>query len=854
MVKDLVERIYQFGDFRLATEQRALIGADGPIHLSSRAIEVLSALVERRDRVVPKDELMHLVWPDTFVEENNLTVHISGLRKIIGPARIATVPGRGYQFTGPVAGGEATGPSSPSDGPVSLSDVGPSMSNLPKATTTLIGRAAELAELTELSGRHRLLTISGPSGIGKTRLAIALGRELRPRFPDGVWLVDLAPLTNPSTILAAAATVLSVVPGAEGLSIETLVGAIRHRSLLIIFDNCEYLLAAVAELVDALLQQAPTLTIVTTSQENLRSQWEQVYRLDPLELPPKDAEDIGRFGAIELFTARVRAVDRRFELNTDNAATVLEICRELDGIPLALEMAAARVPMFGIEGLRSRLDDRLRVFTTGQRTAEVRHQTLRHTVAWSHELLDPLSRSVFRRLAAFAGGFTLDAFTAVVPEHADNPHETIETLSRLIDKSLVVADGPQRPRYRLLETLRLYALERLCESGEAPEIAARHARYFIGLFDEASAAWETTQDRVWLERHSPDLDNVRAALIWTFAATDRRALAIKLAGGSALLWLSLSLVAEGRAYVDRAVDLIGDDSSSDVARLLRHAGLFWHFADPARALERLRRSATLYRRLSDPLGLGAVQAFIASIHIRLGQEKDAAAALLVAKTVLKPESSPKSLFNVMNNLGSLALLGNRLPEARTHFETALMLAKTQQNPSRESVVLANLAEVEFSLGEVKAAVERGRETVRRLREAGERADLGWALANFASYLLVLGDIEEARRAAHEALLLVRQESGFIVKVCLQQWALLAALDQRYSQAACLLGFVDAGFAAAGERLQPTERQIRDRLWVSLSGALPPDHIRISAETGARLSEADAVRLVLEELLVQPESA
>lgn len=851
MAEDQTGHAYRFGEFYLPTDRRTLIGTDGPVHLSSRAIDILSVLVERRARVVPKDELMALVWPDTFVEENNLTVHISALRKAIGLTRIATIPGRGYQFTGPVEGDDSADPSVPEEPPVIATDMTLSKSNLPETTTPLIGRASELAELRDLGERHRLLTITGPSGIGKTRLAVAFAETLRARYPDGVWLVDLAPLTSPSMVAAAAATVLSVAPGADGFSVETVTGAVRHRALLLLFDNCEHVLAAVAELADALLRHAPAIAILATSQENLRSPWEQVFRLDPLDLPPADAEDIHRFGAVELFTTRVRALDRRFELSAANAAAVSEICRELDGIPLALEMAAARVPMFGVEELRNRLDDRLHVLTTGPRTPEARHRTLRDTVAWSHGLLDPTSAAVFRRLAVFAGGFTLEAASAIVSVDATALYDTIEGLSRLVDKSLVVVEGRGRPRYRLLETLRLYALEKLDESGEAPEIAGRHARYLAALFDAASAAWETTPDKEWLERHVPELDNVRAALDWSFAQADGRALAIRLAGASGLLWQSLSLVAEGRAYADRALAFVENgDPSAEVARLLRYAGLFWHSLDPGRALALLRRSSDFYRRLSDPLGLGAVQAFIASIHIRLGQEAKAAAALSVAKTILAPSSSPKSLFNVMNNLGSLALLGNRLDEARTHFETALALARSQQNLTRETLILANLAEVAFNLGMVDQAVERGRETVRRLRQAGERADLGWALCNLASYLLVQGDVEDARPVAREALSLVREEGGFIVRVCLLQWALLSALDEKPAEAARVLGFVDAGFSAAGETLQPTERQIRDRLWARLTGALPPERIRDCTEEGARWSEPDAVAFVLQELAVR----
>jgi predicted ATPase/DNA-binding winged helix-turn-helix (wHTH) protein len=825
------------GPLWLSRNRRELRSEAGPIPIGSRAFELLSVLVDWPGRLISKHELLELVWPGVTVDENNLHVQVAALRRALGPYQnmVQTVPGRGYRFAPPPVPASEVEVTSPPAGPAAIG-------NLPVLLAQLEGRAVELAELQRLISGGRLITLSGTSGIGKTRLAVAVGHDARRQFPGGVWLVDLAPLTAANLVEAAAMTALGLRLPEGAALVEVIAAAVRQPALMIL-DNCEHLLGAAALLVEALLRHCPAISVLATSQEPLRVETEVVYRLDPLALPPRDGagEDLIQFGAVALFVHRVAAADRRFKLTEGNGAAVAEICRQLDGIPLALEMAAARVPALGVEGLRQRLGERLRLLTRGMRTAEARHRTLRDTVLWSYELLEAGDQAVFRRLGVFAGGFSVDAAIAVTADGELDEGAVLDALGRLVDKSLVVAETNEVPRYRLLETLRLFALEQLRQSDEYTGFAERHARYFEAFFNEAYADWEVTEDAVWLARTTPELDNVRNAVEFALAGPEAAVLGVSLVGAAALLWDRLSLTEESRRYLSRAeVAITSQTPAAAAARLYRQSGNLWSTSDRSMALTLLERAKNIYEASGETLHLGAVLALIGAIRTLSGSSDDAIHILQEAQVLLDGGRGQKSIFNVLNNLGILAFIRNDFVASRTLFEKALRISRRSGARGAEAMVLINLGEIEFNLGENLAAVERVNSAVGYLRTTNRQSDLGWALVNLATYLLLDERVNEALPIAEEAILVVSPLGGLVLRACVQQWAFVFATKGHYSDAARLTGWINEGYSSNNEIRQPTEQKIYNRLLDYLDKNLSPILIQHFLKEGAAWSEDQAI--------------
>ncbi len=490
-----------FGRFRIEPAQRRLLVDGVPAPLGARAFDLLLALLERRERVVSKDELLDLVWPNLVVEENNLQVQMSTLRKLLGAQAIATVPGRGYRFVAVVdgdAGGDAA-PASPASPAATVSTAsaasaaGPAPAvasgNLPLQLPPLVGREAELQSLRAAIAAYPVVTLVGTGGIGKTTLALAAATALRERWRDGAWLIELAPLADPAALPQAVAQVLRITLGGAGAAHEQLAGLLGSQQMLLVLDNCEHLLEAAGRLAAALATRAPGVRLLATSQERLKVHGEQVLELPPLAVPAEgEMAQAERHGAVRLFAERAAAADPRFVLDTANAEAVAEICRRLDGLPLALELAAARVRLLGVAGVRDRLGERFRVLTGGTRTAMPRQQTLHATLDWSHALLAAAEQAVLRRLGVFVGGFSLELAQQVAADDALDEWAVLDALGALVDKSLVAADGGEPVRYRLLETTRAYALEQLAAQGEAATTRQRHAQALCALFVQTEEA------------------------------------------------------------------------------------------------------------------------------------------------------------------------------------------------------------------------------------------------------------------------------------------------------------------------------------------------------------------------------
>jgi predicted ATPase/DNA-binding winged helix-turn-helix (wHTH) protein len=564
-----------FGHFVLLPRRRQLLADGQPVKLGGRAFDVLMALIEARDTVLSKGALIGRVWPDQIVDENALQSQISALRAALGADRdlIRTVAGRGYQFTGEIriltAGADApAGPAKPERA------AGVAPTNLPEPLSELIGREEVLAEILSFVAAHRLVTLAGAGGIGKTRLALAAARRLLPKFADGVWLIELSPLADPALVPATVAAAVGLDVGGNELTAERLAHALAGREMLLVLDTCEHVIAAAAALGDAMLKSGRSVCLLATSREPLQVEGEWIYPVPPLAVPPEGAEgedELPRYGAALLFVERARAASPRFALDRRLVPKIAAICRQLDGMPLAIEMAAARTSALPVDEIAARLDDRFGLLTARRRMSMPRHQTLRATLDWSHELLAENERVVLRRLAVFAGPFSLDATGAVVsnpPDLADGG--VVEALSSLVAKSLVVADVANRGMpFRLLDTTRAYAREKLADSGECATLARRHAEYYRGLFEQAEAEWETRATKDWLGDYGPQIDNLRAALDWAFSPDGDPLLGVALTVAAAPLWAQLSLLGECRIRVEQALTALAAQPNCDAKREMK---------------------------------------------------------------------------------------------------------------------------------------------------------------------------------------------------------------------------------------------------------------------------------------------
>ncbi len=481
-----------FGAFRLIPAQRMLLRDGVPLHLSSRALDILIALVESAGETIPKERLISRAWPDTVVGEAALRVHVAALRKALGGSQtgtryVANVPGRGYSFVAPLAlRREQPAPARP-DAPTLAG-------NLPMPLTRFIGRDTVISTLSTRLAERRLLTIIGPGGIGKTRTAVAVAEVLTPSFRDGLLFVDLGSLSDPNLVLSG----LGAALGISLIGIDPLTGLkewLRGKHALIVFDSCERVITTAASLAEELLRVAPQVHILATSREPLRAEAEWLYRLVSLAVPPRSTaptiEAALHYSAIELFVERAAASAGRFPFGPADLPAITEICRRLDGVPLALELAAAQVGVLSIKTLTARLDDPFAVLTNGRRTAPARHQSLRAAMDWTYDSLPQAEQLILQRLSVFRADFTMDAAIAVAADNHVSTADVFDGVRNLVMKSLVATDINGDPTfYRLLHTTRLYALERLAESGEPERLRRRHDEFYRELFELNARRYE----------------------------------------------------------------------------------------------------------------------------------------------------------------------------------------------------------------------------------------------------------------------------------------------------------------------------------------------------------------------------
>lgn len=461
------ERAISFGPFRLLPERQLLLEDNSPVRLGSRALEILTALVERAGELVSKNELMTRVWPDSYVDENSLRVHVASLRKALGDGQVgrrylANVPGRGYRFVAPVGFSEPEGPS------VQKRVVTARVHNLPVLRSCPVGRGDVIEVLMDQLRKQHFTTIVGEGGIGKTTVALALAEALLPAYEQGVWFVDLTAISEPQFVPNALAATLGLAVHSEDAAVTRLTDFLRDKQVLIVLDGCEHMVEAAASLAEQLLVGAPTLHILATSRELLRAEGERVHHLSPLEVPSDptalSASDAIAYSSVQLFIERAAASVDGFQLSDLDVPIVVDICRKLGGMPLAIEFAAARVDAFGIKQLALLLDDRFRILNQGRRTAQPRHRSMDAALDWSYEFLPESERALLRRLSVFANAFTLASATALA---GDDDADMIDGIANLVSKSLISADVREAVvLYRLSDTIRAYVQRKRIESNE----------------------------------------------------------------------------------------------------------------------------------------------------------------------------------------------------------------------------------------------------------------------------------------------------------------------------------------------------------------------------------------------------
>jgi predicted ATPase/DNA-binding winged helix-turn-helix (wHTH) protein len=547
----------KFGEFELAPVARSLWRRGEPVKLGSRAFDILIALASRPGQILSKDDLTKLVWRGAFVDETALRVGISAVRKALGPdgdRYIITVPGRGYCFVLDVE----TTAAKPTPEPSHFERLRPQ--RLPAQIARVVGRDEVVVALAAEAARRRLLSLVGPGGIGKTTVAVAVADRLRSAF-DAVAFVDLSPIKNETQMSAATAAALGLNLRLQENPVDAIAAAIEHRRVLIVLDNCEHLVDAAAAFVEALLGGAPCVTILATSRERLRAAGEWVHQLSPLDAPPESsatlsAEDLRRYPAVELFEERAAFAIGGYQISEIDAPYVAEICRRLDGIALAIELAAGRLAGLGVQGLARSLEDCFSILTHGRRTALLRHQTLRATLDWSYRLLSSDDQATLRGLSVFNGGFTLED-AAFVMGPSIRIDEANDRLTSLLDKSLVVA----RPKegtlhYRLLDTTRAYGQDKLEESGEANSRRRSHAQRFLQV---CLASTPEDQSQSSLREATAD---IRAALDWSLARGGDLTLGVDLASAATPVFLRLCLLREHKKYLDLALGQISANANT----------------------------------------------------------------------------------------------------------------------------------------------------------------------------------------------------------------------------------------------------------------------------------------------------
>ena len=851
-----VEREYVFGPFRFIPGQELLLHGEAPLRLGSRALGILAALVEHPGELITKEELIAKVWPTVVVDEGNLKVQIASLRRALGAAGddgryVVTLNGRGYRFVAPVTAiSRKTAP------PMVLASASTQAGTLQVPTRHTVSRLDVVAALLQALHQHRLVDIVGPGGIGKSTVMLAAAEAFVASADVEACFVDLSPLADGQFVAGAiaAALGLAIQPG-EGVG--ALVALLRERRLLLVLDGCEHVIDEVAVLMNRIIAGTPGVRVLATSREPLRLAGEYVYRLAPFDYPASSAIGSAEaldHAAVQLFVLRAAESRTGYRLSDDDAPAVAEICRRLDGVALAIELAATRMDAFGAVELAALLDDRFRLLKRGRRTALARHRTLEAALDWSYEYLPEGEQALLCALSVFAGTFTLAAAIGLCEDTVSDRDAVVDGISALVAKSLLAADvsGP-RVHYRLLDTTKAYALDKLELRGALDAMRRCHLAYQHTVFEQALVEWEERSGADWLASYGRNLDDVRAALAWAFSPDGDRALGVALTVAAIPLWMELSLLEEGRECINAALDevdagaMAGARDEMKLQAALAAATLYAHGPLPATNIAWSRLLELADARQDSEYQLMALWG-MATYRSYLGQFQ-AVQELAARFGVLAAAKGDQAAMDGMQRLVGTALhFSGQQEAARSCLET--MLERYPASPRRSSMArlqldgrsaaLGTLANVLWLRGYPDQAMQAVHAALKQAREVRHAASLMNAIATAGHPIMYfVGDLAAAealsaelddlltrnalplwqtlsrcigatlrlRRGEEQALPLLReavgklQEGGFRLRLTCHWGTLACALGEhgRHAEALELVHSARSFFASGEER-------------------------------------------------------